>query len=237
MRTPVSSASRPWTICRKSGIVKKIPIRIRFWARSIETPPRSERDLQQVEVEQRFLAALLAPPLPGDEAGEEQRRRRRSRTASARSRRARSASCAARSQPQLLACRTPKTSRARPEAERTLPTQSSVGLPGSRSGSRISRVPSRMPIATTTSPTKTSRQVKSVVDPAAEDRADGDAGAGDAAEHAVGDRPVAAAGRCRRRGRPAPAGPARRRSPRGSTSRASARGRSRRRRSGPSRSP
>ena len=40
IRTPVSSASSPCTICRKSGIVKKIPIRIRFWASSIEVPPR-----------------------------------------------------------------------------------------------------------------------------------------------------------------------------------------------------
>ena len=68
--------------------------------------------------------------------------------------------------------------------------------------------------------------------PAAEDRADRDPGPGDAAEHAVGDRAIATLGSCRRRARPAPAGPARRRSPPGSTSRASARERSRRRRSG-----
>ena len=117
IRTPVSSASRPCTTCRKSGTVKKIPIRIRFWASSIATPPRSARQAQQPQVDQRVLAALLAAALPGDEAGEHDARPRRSRTGSARSRTARSASCAARSQPQLLAWMTPKTTSPSPAAE------------------------------------------------------------------------------------------------------------------------
>jgi hypothetical protein len=41
IRTPVSSASNPWTICRKSGTMKKTPIRTRFWTTSIDTPLRS----------------------------------------------------------------------------------------------------------------------------------------------------------------------------------------------------
>ena len=117
IRTPVSSASRPWTICRKSGIVKKIPIRIRFWARSIETPPRSGGILQQAEVH-------AAVPRRAPRAGAPRPRSRRGQTPPAAITNGVSekpkgsiGELRGRSQPQLLACRTPRTITPRPAAE------------------------------------------------------------------------------------------------------------------------
>ena len=143
-------------------MVKKTPIRIRFWARNMATPPRSEGI--------RSSGRCTSGSCPS-------RSRRRSQATNPAKTRAPAAitngvkakpkgsigELRGASQPQLLACRTPKTTRARPDAESTPPTQSSTGGGPSRSGSRISRVPIRIPIATTTSPTKTTRQLSSVV--------------------------------------------------------------------------
>ena len=126
IRTPVSSASSPWTICRKSGIVKKIPIRIRFWASSIETPPRSarmrssgrwtsgSRPRSSRRRSQATKPARTSAPAPITNGVSEKPNGSIGEAAGA-------------SQPQLLACRTPKTISARPEAESTLPTQSRLG--------------------------------------------------------------------------------------------------------------
>ena len=96
------------------------------------------------------------------------------------------------SQPQLLACSTPKTTSARPAAESTPPTQSRRGRRALALG--LADQPRAEQDADRDDdladeddpPAQLGRR------PAAEDRADRDAGAGDAAEHAVGDRPVAA---------------------------------------------
>ena len=50
---PVSRASSPITSCRYSGIVKKTPIRIRFWLNRPIRPGAQRRDLQQRQVHQR----------------------------------------------------------------------------------------------------------------------------------------------------------------------------------------
>ncbi len=67
------------------------------------------------------------------------------------------------SQPQVLACRVPKTTAPRPAAERIAPTMSSRGLVASRTVSRTKGVIARMPRTITTSPTNTTRQLSSVV--------------------------------------------------------------------------
>ena len=162
MRIPVSSASSPWTICRKSGTVKKTPISTRFWESSIESPPR------RLGIESSLKWTSGSSPRSS---------RRRSQALKPARIRAPAAitngvsespkgsigELRGSSQPQLLACRTPSTITPRPAAESTPPTQSSSGRGPVRSGSRISRMPSRIPITTTTSPAKTTRQLSSVV--------------------------------------------------------------------------
>ncbi len=161
MRTPVSSASRPCTICRKSGTVKKMPISTRFWASSIATPPRSEGSRRsrrwtsgsrpcssRRRSQAKKAASTIAPAAITNGVSENPN--------------GSSGELRGLSQPQLLAWITPKTKAPSPSAERTEPTQSrpedSVG-----GGSSTRREPNRIPIATTTSPAKTTRQLSSVV--------------------------------------------------------------------------
>ena len=152
------------------------------------------RDLQQVEAQQRFLAAAPRAAAPS-------RRRAARRTPPAAITNGVSekpngviGELRGASQPQLLACRTPKTRTARPAAERTLPTQSrrrlarpALGLAeqsACRAGCRSRRPPRRR---------RRCRQVNSVVAQPPRIGPTAMPGAGDAAEHAVGDRPLAAA--------------------------------------------
>ena len=143
--------------------MKKIPIRIRFWASSIADPPR------------RVVISKQAGSGPADPGRRSSRRRCQLAKAGqnqppaaitngvSEKPKGSTGELSGISQPQLLACSTPKTTRASPVAESTLPTQSSCGAGPRAAGSRIQRVPKRIPSATTTSPTNTSRQVKSVV--------------------------------------------------------------------------
>ena len=66
-------------------------------------------------------------------------------------------------QPHVVDCSTPRTIAPRPVADRTLPTTSRRGFGPLRSASPTKRTIARMPRTMTTSPTKTTRQVSSVV--------------------------------------------------------------------------
>ena len=64
---PVCRASRPRTSWRYSGTVKKTPMRTRFCVNRPVRPDRSGAMHQQVEVDERVGTAGLAVSLPGDE--------------------------------------------------------------------------------------------------------------------------------------------------------------------------
>ena len=103
----------------RAGTVKKMPIRIRFWARNMPRLAAQRRDAQQLEVHQRRPARFsrAGAPRPGSRPG--RARRPRSRTGRARSRSGSIGELRGCSHPQLLDCSTPKTTRARPSAEST----------------------------------------------------------------------------------------------------------------------
>ena len=142
--------------------MKKIPIRIRFWASSITSPPRS------VGIPSSLKWTSGSSPAASRRRSHARKPPRTTAPAAitngvSEKPKGSTGELSGLSQPQLLACSTPMTISARPIAESTLPTQSSLGLAPSRSGSDSSREPSRIAIATSTSPTNTTRQLSSVV--------------------------------------------------------------------------
>ena len=159
---PVSRASRPSTICRYSGTVKKMPIRIRFCESNPISPDRtggisnrsrctsgSVPDASRCRC-QRTNAHSSTPPAaitknvsenPNGSTGES----------------------FGFSQPQVLAWSVPRTIAPSPTAERIAPVRSKRGLAPSRIASWTKGLIARMPRTMTTSPTNTTRQLSSVV--------------------------------------------------------------------------
>ncbi len=190
MRTPVSRASSPWTTWRNRGTVKKIPIRIMFWDRSIATPPRRVEMSKQPEVDERIEAAGLAAPLPRPEAGEDhaagrdhERGQRHPQRLDGR---------AARDQPAPVAgLKDPEdhqreTRRGQHPAE-PVEVRHSALAGGLADQAGAEEDPERDDhLAEEHEPPGEVRR-----DPAAEDRPDRDSRSGDSAEHSVGQRPVA----------------------------------------------
>ena len=166
----------------------------------------------------------LPVPLPRGERPQQGAARARSRRASARSRTARPGSLFGLTQPQVLDCSTPRTTRPRPAADSTRADEVELAVPGRSAPRRPpSGVITRIRATSSTSPSEDDPPRVLGGRPAAQDRPDRDPGPGDAADHGVG-RPCARRPRsCRRSAPPSPAAPARRRAPPGPTSRGSAR--------------
>ena len=113
-------------------------------------------------MDERVLAALLAAPLPGDEGADDDApggdHERRQREAEGLDRRA------ARVDPAPVARLEDAEDEDRePQGREDPADQSRRGAGPSRRASRTVRIPSRIPIATTTSPAKITRQLSSVV--------------------------------------------------------------------------
>ena len=183
---------------------------------------------------QRVLAPLLAAPLPGAEAGEHDDAGRDHERGERKAEWLDGRVPAAAASPSCSPAARRRRSARGPSAASTEPTQSRRGARPSRCGlahqPRAEQDPDRHHdlAGEHHPPAELGRG------PAAEDRPDRDPGAGDAAEHAVGDRPVRPLIVARRERDERRAARAPRRCPRGSTSRASGWGRSTRRRSAPS---
>ena len=154
IRTPVSSASRPWTICRKSGHREEDAHQDQVLGEQHRERRRAAAGSRSsARCTQRVVGRALRGGAPRPRSRPARARRRRSRTGVSEKPKGSIGELRGRSQPQLLACSTPKTTRPRPSAESTPPTQSSAGasparsrLAGSaacRAGSRSRRRPRR----------------------------------------------------------------------------------------------
>ena len=143
-------------------MVKKIPIRIRFWAQNIARP------LRRTGIRKRRKLTSGGWPVASRRLSQARKATNRPPPAAitngaSENPNGSTGELRGSSQPQLLACRTPKTISPSPSAESTEPTQSSPAGRSSDSGSRSSRTASRIAITSTTSPTKTTRQEAFVV--------------------------------------------------------------------------
>ena len=160
-RTPVSSAERPSATERKSGTTKKKPICTRYWKKNIVRPPVSCR--------LRSIAGRTSGSWPCDSRRACQRKKTQI-TKSPPSTSQIVGDSPAHDGPPALGWiqphsperSTPKTSSPRPRAESTAPTTSSCGR-SSAGASAIRRVRSRITSTITTSPAKTQRHEKYVV--------------------------------------------------------------------------
>src|SRR5436190_8204965 len=160
-RAPVARAERPRQTERYSGTTKKRPAWTRYWKKNISRPPLSWR----------FFSS------PGRTSGSSPRASRRAshrEKSQMTNNPARTSHTVGESpaqdgapdfgwiQPHSPERRIPKTSRPSPSADSTAPTMSKRGRL-SRGASAILRVKRRMTITSTTSPAKTQRHEKYVV--------------------------------------------------------------------------
>ena len=160
-RTPVSMAERPSATERNSGTTKKNPACTRYWKKNIVSP--------LVSCRLRNMAGRTSGSLPFDSRYASQRKKTQITNSPASisqmvgERPAHEGpSTVGWIQPHSADRRTPKTRAPRPSAESTAPTTSSCGR-SSTGASAIRRVMSRMTSTSTTSPAKTHRQEKYVV--------------------------------------------------------------------------
>ena len=109
---PVCRASSPITSCRYSGIVKKTPIRIRFWLNSPIRPERSGGDLQQRQVHQRVRASALSVTLPHRERPQQDHAEADHEDRQREAERGHRGVLLGLTQPQVLDCSTPRTTQA-----------------------------------------------------------------------------------------------------------------------------
>ena len=161
-RAPVSSAERPRQTERKSGTTKKKPACTRYWKKNIVSPPVSWR--------LRSIAGRTSGSCPRDSRRASQRKKSQITNSPARI----SQTVGDRPahdgpsgfgwiQPHSLERSTPKTSSPSPSAERTAPTTSSCGRVSDRRVGDPAASRTRITSTSTTSPAKTQRHEKYVV--------------------------------------------------------------------------
>ena len=124
---PVSRASSPITSCRYSGIVKKTPIRIRFWLNRPIRPERSGAIFSSARCTSGSRPLLSRRPCHAVNAHSRTTPKPMTKTVSEKPNGVTGESSLGLTQPQVLDCSTPRTTRPRPAADSTVPTTSSFG--------------------------------------------------------------------------------------------------------------
>ena len=220
---PVSRASSPITSCRYSGIVKKTPIRIRFWLNRPIRPARSGAIFSSARCTSGSRPLLSRRPCHGVNAHSSARPAPTTKSVSEKPNGVSGESSLGLTQPQALDCSTPRTTSPRPVGGQDRADEVELrcragphGVDHLRGHHQDQR--DEHDLAREDDPPRVLRGR-----PAAQDRPHGDPGPGDPADHGVGHLARRHPRSCRRSGRPSRAGPARHRALRGSTSPGSAR--------------
>ena len=119
---PVSRASSPITSWRYSGIVKKTPIRIRFWLNRPIRPERSGAIFSSARCTSGSRPLLSRRPCHVTNAHSRNAPKPMTKTVSEKPNGSTGESSFGLTQPQELDCSTPRTTRPRPALDSTLPT-------------------------------------------------------------------------------------------------------------------